>query len=94
MLAELNEGGVNAVFHYVPLHSSPGGRRHGRTHGRLPVTDDASSRLIRLPLWAGMDHETADRVIDAVDAAVRGGRAAGGPQSEAVASSPTRRRSW
>jgi dTDP-4-amino-4,6-dideoxygalactose transaminase len=79
VLAELNEGGVNAVFHYVPLHSSPGGRRHGRAHGRLPVTDDASSRLIRLPLWAGMDHETADRVIDAVDAAVRDRRAAGRP---------------
>ena len=50
MLSELNREGVNAVFHYVPLHSSPAGLRYGRVAGELPVTDDLSARLIRLPL--------------------------------------------
>jgi dTDP-4-amino-4,6-dideoxygalactose transaminase len=57
---------VNAVFHYVPLHSSPAGLRHCRTSGQLPVTDDVSERLVRLPLWAGMTAEQVEQVIDAV----------------------------
>ena len=57
VLAELNRHGVNAVFHYVPLHQSPAGRRFGRAAGPLPVTEDRAARLIRLPLWAGMNRE-------------------------------------
>ena len=55
VLAELNRRGVNAVFHYVPLHSAPAGRRFGRVSGTMAVTDDCSARLVRLPLWVGMD---------------------------------------
>lgn len=47
--------GIMAVFHFVPLHSSPGGRRYGRVDGPLPVTDDISSRLLRLPLYFEME---------------------------------------
>lgn len=54
VLATLNRQGVNAVFHYVPLHSSPAGVRFGRVHGDLRHTDDVSARLVRLPLWLGM----------------------------------------
>jgi dTDP-4-amino-4,6-dideoxygalactose transaminase len=61
-LHELNHRGVNAVFHYVPLHSSPAGRRFGRTASRMDVTDDASARLVRLPLWFGMDPDVPARV--------------------------------
>ncbi len=51
---------ISAVFHYVPLHSSPAGRRFGRMHGDLTVTDDVAARLVRLPLWIGVEkvHET------------------------------------
>ncbi|MCX7846944.1 MAG: dTDP-4-amino-4,6-dideoxygalactose transaminase [bacterium] len=42
---------VHAVFHYVPLHSSPAGKRFGRCHGQLSVTNDISGRLLRLPLY-------------------------------------------
>jgi dTDP-4-amino-4,6-dideoxygalactose transaminase len=63
VLSELNRGGVNAVFHYVPLHSSPAGLRFGRSHGPLPVTDDLSSRLLRLPLWVGID-DHVDGIVD------------------------------
>ena len=53
----LREAGVDAVFHYVPLHSSPAGRRFGRTDGTLGVTERNADRLLRLPLWVGMTDE-------------------------------------
>ncbi len=57
---------IQAVFHYVPLHTAPAGRRFGRAHGDLPHTDQASDRLVRLPLWVGMTGEEIERVIAAV----------------------------
>lgn len=51
----LNDRSVMAVFHYVPLHSSPVGRKIGKTHGSMTVTDDVSSRLLRLPLFYQME---------------------------------------
>ena len=54
---------VHAVFHYVPLHSSPAGRRYGRAGGSLAVTEAMSERLVRLPLWIGLD-PLQDYVID------------------------------
>jgi dTDP-4-amino-4,6-dideoxygalactose transaminase len=57
VIDRLKKRGINAVFHYVPLHSAPGGMRFGRTHGSMRHTEDLSDRLLRLPLWIGM-HET------------------------------------
>lgn len=62
---------ISAVFHYVPLHSSPAGLRHGRAHGTLAVTDRQAARLLRLPLYVGLSDAECDRVIDAVLRAVR-----------------------
>jgi dTDP-4-amino-4,6-dideoxygalactose transaminase len=67
VIASLRHDGVGAVFHYVPLHDSPAGRRLGRTAGRLPVTEDVANRLVRLPLWPDM----TERHVEAVIAAVR-----------------------
>jgi dTDP-4-amino-4,6-dideoxygalactose transaminase len=67
-LAALNRQGVNAVFHYVPLHSSPAGRRYGRAHGALPHTVDVSARLIRLPLWLGMTAAHVGQVVQTLGA--------------------------
>lgn len=53
---------IQAIFHYVPLHSAPAGLRYGRTSGPLRVTDDLSRRILRLPLWVGMDKEV-DEVL-------------------------------
>lgn len=53
---------IGATFHYVPLHSSPAGRRFGRAHGAMTNTDQLSARLIRLPLWIGMDQTAIGRV--------------------------------
>ena len=57
--------GIETQSHFVPLHSSPAGRRFARTVGELQVTDDAASRLLRLPLWFGMGDASA-RVGDTV----------------------------
>jgi dTDP-4-amino-4,6-dideoxygalactose transaminase len=65
-IADLTEAGVHSVFHYVPLHSSAAGARLGRAAGPMRVTDDASRRLARLPLWAGMRDADVDHVVDAV----------------------------
>jgi dTDP-4-amino-4,6-dideoxygalactose transaminase len=72
-ISRLAANGVHSVFHYVPLHSSPYGRSVGRAVGDLAQTDDISGRLVRLPLWLGLeDHQdrVIDAVIDAVGAAV------------------------
>jgi dTDP-4-amino-4,6-dideoxygalactose transaminase len=66
ILADLNARGVNAVFHYVPLHSSPAGQRYGRASGSMSVTDDTSARLIRLPLWVGMPEDAPQLIVDRV----------------------------
>lgn len=57
--------GINCVFHYVPLHNSPYGLQVGRSSGDLRVTTDLAARLVRLPLWLGLEGEQ-QRVIEAV----------------------------
>ena len=68
VLAELNRGGINAVFHYVPLHSSPAGMRFGRRAGELRVTTSQSERLIRLPMWLGLSEAQQQRVCEVLRA--------------------------
>lgn len=63
LIEHLREAGIIAPFHYVPLHSAPGGRRFGRAIGNLSVTDDTYSRLIRLPLYFTLGDEI-ERVIE------------------------------
>ena len=65
-LRKLAQVGINAVFHYVPLHSSPAGKKFGRAAGDLACTEDVSARLIRLPLWVGMTPASVARVVEAV----------------------------
>jgi dTDP-4-amino-4,6-dideoxygalactose transaminase len=64
LIAALRDKGITAPFHYIPLHSSPAGRRYARAAGPLPVTDRISATLVRLPMWYGI----GDRVFDVVDA--------------------------
>lgn len=63
LIAHLRQHEITAPFHYVPLHSAPGGRRFGRADSDLPVTDDTYARLIRFPLYFTLGDEI-DRVID------------------------------
>lgn len=64
LIGHLKERGIAAPFHYVPLHSSPGGKKLGRTHGDLSHTSDLSDRLVRLPLFATLTSQ--EQVVDAV----------------------------
>jgi dTDP-4-amino-4,6-dideoxygalactose transaminase len=68
LIASLDRGGVKAVFHYVPLHSSEAGRTAGRAVGPMDVTNGVSDRLLRLPLWPDMTDLDVDRVVALVDA--------------------------
>jgi dTDP-4-amino-4,6-dideoxygalactose transaminase len=70
-LEDLKSNGINAVFHYIPLHSSPAGLRFGRAHGDLPLTTSLSQRLIRLPIWVGLSENQQQRVCDMLGAALR-----------------------
>ncbi|MGH2952089.1 MAG: dTDP-4-amino-4,6-dideoxygalactose transaminase [Solirubrobacterales bacterium] len=70
LIGALAEADIQAIFHYVPLHSSPAGRRYGRAPGPLEVTDDVSARLVRLPLWVGMGDEDVALVVGAIDRAL------------------------
>jgi dTDP-4-amino-4,6-dideoxygalactose transaminase len=66
---------VTAVFHYIPLHSSPYGRNVGRVAGELDVTDSVSERLVRLPLWLGLEEHQPDvieKVVQSLDFASAG----------------------
>ncbi|SDC22198.1 dTDP-4-amino-4,6-dideoxygalactose transaminase [Cupriavidus sp. YR651] len=72
VISELKQRGVWTVFHYVPLHNSPGGLRYCRSVGDLPVTCMAGERLLRLPLWVGLSPEEQDRVIRSVIDVVTG----------------------
>jgi dTDP-4-amino-4,6-dideoxygalactose transaminase len=64
LIGFLKENGIQAPFHYVPLHTSPGGKRFARAHGDLRQTVDLSERLVRLPLFA--DLASKETVIEAV----------------------------
>jgi dTDP-4-amino-4,6-dideoxygalactose transaminase len=72
-IGQLAARGVNSVFHYVPLHDSPAGRRFGRASGRLPVTEDLAGRLVRLPMWVGVDALKVAEAVEAVLSSAAGG---------------------
>ncbi|MEV7006439.1 dTDP-4-amino-4,6-dideoxygalactose transaminase [Streptosporangium sp. NPDC051022] len=66
-IGHLAERGVQAVFHYQPLHTAPAGTRYGRpAPGGCPVTEEVADRLVRLPLFADLDEDAVTRVVEAV----------------------------
>ena len=73
LIEDLKTAGVNAVFHYVPLHSAPYARGRSRAAGALPVTERQAERLLRLPLWLGMQDEP-EQVVAAISSALLGRR--------------------
>ena len=61
--------GIQPVFHYVPLHSSPFGRSVGRSVGDLSNTESVGERLVRLPLWLGLEEHQDAVIAEVIDAA-------------------------
>jgi dTDP-4-amino-4,6-dideoxygalactose transaminase len=66
LAAHLKASGILAVSHYVPLHSSPGGLKWGRTASTMAVTDYAGERLLRLPIYYGITDSEIDLVVDTI----------------------------
>jgi len=68
VIARLKTRGIQTVFHYIPLHSSPVGKEMGRAADDMSHTDAAGERLLRLPLWIGLEAEHADVIAEVVAA--------------------------
>ena len=66
LIQQLKQQGINSVFHYVPLHSSPAGQRYGRPHGSLTHTEELSDRLVRLPLFPELTQGQLEATVTAI----------------------------
>lgn len=66
LLAHLKADEILAVFHYIPLHSAPAGLRFSRFYGEDVFTTKESERLIRLPIWYGMDKLIGEHIVQSV----------------------------
>ena len=65
-MGHMKAAGISTAFHYIPLHTSPAGRAHGRFHGEDRFTTAESERLVRLPLYHGLQDDAVHAVIRAV----------------------------
>lgn len=70
ILTEFKRNNIGSVFHYVPLHSSPAGQRYGRANSNLVITNSASEKLIRLPLWVGLTEAQQVKVVEVLSNAL------------------------
>lgn len=66
LISYLRQNGVQAVFHYIPLHSAPAGLSFGRFDGEDRYTTKESERLLRLPMYYGLGADDIDRVTDCI----------------------------
>lgn len=66
LIAYLKNNDISTVFHYIPLHSAPAGRKYGVFSGRDKWTTKESERLLRLPLYYGVDRKTLFKVINSI----------------------------
>lgn len=65
-IQHLRDKGVHSVFHYVPLHTSKMGKKYGYIEGSLPVTEDISNRLVRLPMYFDLTYKDLEVINQAV----------------------------
>ncbi|WP_132995758.1 dTDP-4-amino-4,6-dideoxygalactose transaminase [Sporanaerobacter acetigenes] len=66
LMNEMKIHGVETIFHYIPLHISPMGERLGYKKGQLKVTEDLSSRLLRLPMYPGLTDAEINYIIEMI----------------------------
>ncbi len=67
IIQNLKSQGIYAVFHYIPLHTSPAGKRYGRFNGEDKYTTKESERLLRLPLYYGITEEQVYETVKAIE---------------------------
>lgn len=66
LITFLKEQGIQAVFHYIPLHTAPAGQKFGRFHGNDIYTTKESEALVRLPLFYSLEDAQVEYIIDKV----------------------------
>ena len=66
LIKYLKENEIQSVFHYIPLHDSPAGKRFGRFNGEDKYTTAESEKLVRLPMYYGLTQKEQDKVIKAI----------------------------
>ncbi len=66
MILSLREKGIQSVFHYIPLHTSPMGKEFGCDGRSLPVTEEYAGRLLRLPMYADLTNSEITMILEAV----------------------------
>lgn len=66
LIKYLKENGVQAVFHYIPLHTAPAGIKYGRFNGEDKYTTKESDRLLRLPMYYNLQKEDAEKVVQTI----------------------------
>lgn len=66
LIAHLKEQGITAVFHYVPLHSSPAGKKFGRFGGEDKYTTKESEKLVRLPMYYGLKDSDIEYICEKI----------------------------
>ncbi len=81
LMTHLNANGVAAVSHYVPLHDSPVGRRFGYRKGDLPVTEEMSGRILRLPVYPALTEMEQAYIVRQLSKFLHGATA-GAPKRE------------
>jgi dTDP-4-amino-4,6-dideoxygalactose transaminase len=64
LILKLKEYSIQSTFHYIPLHSSPAGKKYALTHGELINTNNLSNRIIRLPLFPELTDDIIDKIVD------------------------------
>ena len=58
--------GISTPFHYQSLHSSIAGKKFGRQATEMPISDKLSDRLVRLPMWVGLDKSQIDYTVESI----------------------------
>ncbi len=66
LIGYLKQHEILAVFHYVPLHSAPAGKKYGIFHGEDKYTTRESERLLRLPMYYGIEKEKVEKVVQTI----------------------------
>ena len=67
VMKQLQDAGIHAVFHYIPLHTSPQGKKVRDNQTSIPVTDEISQRILRFPIYSGMSTVEFTYIISTID---------------------------
>jgi TDP-4-keto-6-deoxy-D-glucose transaminase len=71
VMNKLKEKGILAVFHYIPLHLSPVGNKYHKKEDNLPVTENLAGRILRLPLFVGLEDKDIEYIVDSIYSLLR-----------------------